>query len=102
MRFTLTILALTLSLSCLSQRIAPTRLIQDDKLLHAFAGSYVAAPVAFATKKPVLWGTVAATSAGLAKELYDYRSYGKFDPVDLAFTAVSGFVTSFIISKLKK
>jgi hypothetical protein len=77
-------------------------LIPEDKFYHVLAGSYIAASVSFATNKPILWGTASATAAGLAKELYDYRSYGKFDPVDLAFTAVSGFVTSFIISKLKK
>jgi len=66
------------------------------------AGSAIAMPVSFATNKPILWGTIAATSAGLAKELYDYKSYGKFDVKDLACTAVSGFITSFIISKIKK
>jgi hypothetical protein len=85
-----------------AQKLSPFKWLPEDKLYHIMAGSAIAMPVSFATNKPILWGTIAATSAGLAKELYDYKSYGKFDVKDLACTAVSGFITSFIISKIKK
>jgi hypothetical protein len=100
-KYLITIL-LFLPFAVKAQKLSPFKWLPEDKLYHIMAGAAIAMPVSFATNKPILWGTVAATSAGLAKEIYDYKSYGKFDVKDLACTAVSGFITSFIISKIKK
>lgn len=96
------IILLFLPFAVKAQKISPFKWLPEDKLYHIMAGGAISIPVAFATNKPVLWGTVVATSAGLAKEIYDYNSYGKFDVKDFACTAISGFICSFIISKIKK
>lgn len=66
--------------------------IPSDKRLHIIAGLVIAAFFALVIPTGRLWCMAPAIVAGIAKELYDYFDYGKFDWVDMLYTITGGFV----------
>lgn len=69
---------------------------QLDKGLHFIAGGVVATiPV-----KPV-YRVALGVSAGIAKELFDYKYGGNVEMNDFIATAVGTIITTFIIIKIK-
>ena len=94
--FALAILSISLWLPAIAGGIAP------DKAKHFVAGaviSLVTGETAGALKlpHPRLWAFGAAVLAGVAKEVYDRRRGGRFDPNDLAATALGGAVVTFTV-----
>jgi len=57
--------------------------IPKDKLLHSFYGCLIYAVVAYVSPWLAI-GVVVVAAVG--KEIYDERSYGGFDWVDIAYT----------------
>lgn len=66
-----------------------------DKTKHALAGAAIGAAVTAATKDP-LYGALAATGVGLAKELVDRRSpFHTCSLQDFAVTAAAGWAGAY-------
>lgn len=76
--------------------------IPYDKKLHFIAGVVVCIIVALIFKNP-LYGLIAAAVAGIAKEIWDYRSYGKPDFMDCLATwigGIAGYIVAFLVHGL--
>jgi hypothetical protein len=102
LRYCLTIL-IFIPFAVKAQELSFSKHLPEDKFYHLLAGAYISTPVAFAVKKPLLWGIGAATVAGVVKEVYDsYQLNNRFDVVDAAFTIVSGAVCATIVHFIKK
>lgn len=67
------------------------RAIPQDKLLHFIAGAGITAVVAV-VRPLALVAWVVGVGAGIGKELYDWRKWGKLDTWDAVATAI-GAVT---------
>lgn len=79
--------------------------IAEDKILHFVAGSYAAA-TGYYLADDIKWNNKntaigLALTAGIAKEIYDYSSNGKFDEKDLLATAVGGIFVTYTIELFK-
>lgn len=81
----------------------PLAAVERDKKLHFAAGAMIAAPTYFiakelGSKRPELWAILAASLAGLIKEMIDRKQpLNKFDNADLAYTVAGGVVVSYSI-----
>ncbi len=64
-----------------------------DKICHFGVGMIIAI-IAVLISEP-MWGFVVAALGGIAKELWDYGTYGKFDFFDM-FATVSGGVVGIM------
>ena len=99
MRKTLITLALVLAVSSASafERKCTTSDLWrgPDKTKHALAGGAIGAAVTAATKEP-LYGALAATGVGLAKELVDRRYPSHTCSLqDFAVTAAAGWAGAY-------
>ncbi len=65
--------------------------IPTDKITHFLAGFFIAVWFPFYWSVPIVLGV------GILKELYDLKTYGKFDWVDLACTFSGGIVGAFYL-----
>lgn len=78
-----------------------------DKQLHFAAGAIVGSVITYQCQKhdikhPKLWGFLAATVIGLAKELHDRRQPGnRFDNADLAWAAAGGFAGATVTYSIR-
>jgi len=71
--------------------------IPIDYMLHAAAGYTISTSTnailgKYGVKHSEYYGLAAGVAAGLAKELYDQKSYGYFSHSDFYFTAFGSFV----------
>lgn len=59
-------------------------MIPKDKIYHAIAGTVIF--LICLTFMPAWMALLAATIAGILKEIYDYLSYGKYEILDFVCT----------------
>lgn len=74
--------------------------IPYDKKLHFGAGLGIALLVGIVSFVP-WYGLVAGVLAGIAKEVYDWHDYGKFDVKDMIATWIGALVGFGIITALQ-
>lgn len=79
---------------------------QQGRGKHFEAGFLLGGGAAMWNKVPeknsLLVSVVVATSAGLAKECYDYNSGYKFDKIDLLSTVAGGIVSGIVVKQIKR
>ncbi len=76
--------------------------IEQDKILHFIAGIVICIITALILKNP-LYGLIASVVAGIAKEFWDYHSYGKLDFMDALATwigGIAGYIVAFLVHGL--
>lgn len=71
--------------------------IPYDKLLHFFIGFLIVAIFYCILPQVQYYAIVFAIIAGLTKDLYDYKSYGTFDWLDVLATALGGLLMQIVI-----
>jgi hypothetical protein len=72
--------------------------ITKDKYLHFIAGIIIAS-ICVIILNLNLFCIIPTAIIGVAKEVYDYLSYGKFDCMDLLYTVLGGLLI-FLMSLL--
>lgn len=72
-----------------------------DKILHFLCGLCIAFVIVAATAP--IYGIIAVTVLGLAKEVYDYFDYGVFDNKDMLATILGGIagIAAYYIFKFQ-
>ena len=75
----------------------PFKNIAYDKKLHLAAGFIISLSSAFIG----VFGLLAALMAGVAKEIYDYIDYGKYDPLDMEATWMGGIIGFVLVMAIK-
>lgn len=68
--------------------------IQFDKIVHFLCGLIIALIVSFFYNPYI--GIGIAVAAGVAKKVYDWFDYGRFDKMDLVATVIGGVTGSLL------
>ena len=97
-------LSTAILISAMSLPVQASDWTGDDKVLHAKYGAGIGSMATLVSNfasydNPVLIGGLAATLAGLGKEIKDEIDYGGFDGKDLIVTSLSGFAASWLTNE---
>lgn len=72
------------------KRLFNAMMIPYDKALHFIAGFLLF--IFFSLFVGSIWGLIVVCLFAIAKEYYDYKSYGKFDLADMVMTIIPAMI----------